>query len=197
MIAALEQAVGAPARLLDVGCGNNSPLLRFSRRPDYAVGVDLHRPWLDESRRKGIHDEYVEANILELGDRFAPGQFEVVLACDVLEHLTPDDGAVLLDLMESIASERVVVLTPNGFVPQGETWGNPFQVHRSGWTVEALRSRGFVVSGLNGVRWLRGERGGARIRPRRVGELLASLSQPVAHRMPSLAYHLLAAKHVG
>jgi hypothetical protein len=197
MIAALESAVGAPASLLDVGCGNNSPILRFSRRPGYSVGMDLHRPWLDESRAKGIHDEYVEANILELGDRFEPGQFEVALACDVLEHLTPDDGARLLSLMETVASERVVLLTPNGFVPQGETWGNPLQVHRSGWTVEALRSRGFAVTGLNGVRWLRGERGEARIRPRRVGELVARASQPLTRRFPAAAYHLLATKRVG
>lgn len=196
MIAALEIAVGQPDTLLDVGCGNNSPILRFQRRPGWSVGVDLYRPWLDESRRKRIHDDYVEADILKLGEQFQPGQFEVVLACDVLEHLTPADGATLLTLMEAIASQRVVVLTPNGFVPQDETWGNPFQVHRAGWTAEMLRARGFEVEGLNGLRWLRGERGGPRIRPRRIGERLAQWSQPIAGMRPDSAFHLLATKHL-
>ena len=195
MIAALESAVGSADTLLDVGCGNNSPLSRFARRPAFSVGVDLYRPWLEESRRKGIHDEYVEANILEIGERFEPGQFQVVLACDVLEHLVPADGATLLTLMETIASDCVVVLTPNGFVAQGETFGNPFEVHRAGWTAEMLRARGFEVAGLNGLRWLRGELGGARIRPRRVGERLALWSQPIARRFPASAFHLLATKH--
>jgi hypothetical protein len=196
MIEALERAVAAPDPLLDVGCGNNSPVLRFARRPPYSVGVDLHRPWLDESRQKGIHDEYVEANVLEIGKRFEPGQFQVVLACDLLEHLDAKDGGTLLTLMETIASERVVILTPNGYLPQGETWGNPLQVHRSGWDADALRERGYDVDGLNGVRWLRGERGGARVRPRRIGERLAWWSQPVAKRFPGVAFHLLAKKDV-
>ena len=196
MIAALENAVGRPDTLLDVGCGNNSPILRFQRRPGWSVGVDLYRPWLDESRQKRIHDDYVEADILELGEQFQPGQFEVVLACDVLEHLTPTHGSTLLTLMETVASQRVVVLTPNGFVPQDETWGNPFQVHRAGWTAEMLRARGFEVDGLNGLRWLRGERGGARIRPRRIGERLAEWSQPIVGMRPDWAFHLLATKRL-
>jgi ubiquinone/menaquinone biosynthesis C-methylase UbiE len=196
MIAALERAVGVPETLLDVGCGNNSPILRFGRRPTWSVGVDLYRPWLEESRTKGIHDEYVEANILEIDQRFEPGQFQVVLACDVLEHFAVADGASLLAQMATIASDRVVVLTPNGFVPQGETFGNPFEVHRSGWTPKMLQAHGFEVAGLNGVRWLRGELGTARVRPRRVGEALAVWSQPFARRFPATAFHLLASKDV-
>ena len=197
IIDALEEAVGEPQSLLDVGCGNNSPILRFGRRPAYSVGIDLHRPWLHESRAKGIHDEYVEANVLDLAARFERGQFEVVLACDVLEHLDPGDGANLLAMMETVASQRVVVLTPNGFVPQGETWGNPLQVHRAGWTAEALERLGYEVAGLNGMRLFRGERGAARLRPRRIGELLALLSQPLARRFPTTAFHLLAKKRIG
>jgi hypothetical protein len=196
VIDVLERAVGDADSLLDVGCGNNSPVGRFSRRPRFSVGVDLYEPWLEESRRKGIHDEYVRANVLDIGRLFGPGRFEVVLACDLLEHLEPDDAARLLGLMETIASKRVVVLTPNGFVPQGETWGNPLQVHRSGWTVDTFHARGYDVGGLNGVRWTRGERGEARVRPRRVGERIATLSQPVAGRYPGLAFHLLATKHL-
>lgn len=58
MIAALEAAVGRPGTLLDVGCGDNSPILRFSRRPAFSVGVDLCRPWIEESRRRGVLDPF-------------------------------------------------------------------------------------------------------------------------------------------
>src|SRR5437868_7092625 len=92
----LERAVGDAESVLDVGCGNNSPIGRFARKPAHAVGVDAYEAWIEESRSRGIHDEYRLANVLEIGDRFAPGSFDAVLACDLLEHLDAPDGSRLL-----------------------------------------------------------------------------------------------------
>ena len=159
IVSAVERAVGECRSLLDVGCGDNSPVGRFAARPGRSVGIDKFGPWLAESVTRGIHDEYVEMDVLAIGDRFAPEAFDVVLCCDLLEHLEKDDGERLLGLMEVAAADRVVVLTPNGFVPQGATWGNPHQVHRSGWSAGELRARGYTVIGLGGLALLRGERG--------------------------------------
>ncbi len=169
-VSAIEYAVGDAARVLDVGCGNNSPIGRFQRPVPHATGIDMHAPWIEESRRKGIHDAYVQMNALKIAGTFGAATFDVVLACDVLEHLPRDGAADLLAQMEQVASQRVVVLTPNGFLEQGETWGNPHQVHRSGWTAAEFRKRGYDVRGLNGLKALRGERGQIRLRPGPIGQ---------------------------
>lgn len=196
IVSALEQAVGDAQTVLDVGCGNNSPLGRFHVRSGPSVGVDIFGPWIAESAAKGIHDEYVEMSVLAIAEKFGRDSFDVVLCCDLLEHLDTRDGESLLEQMENVARSRVVVLTPNGFVPQGATWGNPHQVHRSGWSAHELRDRGYCVTGLGGLARLRGERGTIRWRPRRLWSALSSLTEPVVRFRPELSYHLLAVKHV-
>jgi SAM-dependent methyltransferase len=195
-VGAVELSVGDAASVLDVGCGNNSPLGRFRRRVPYSVGVDIYTPWIDESRARGIHDRYAVLDVLSIEDEFGPEAFEAVVACDVLEHLTADDGAELLARMQRVASNRVVVLTPNGHVPQGATWGNPYQVHRSGWSAVELRRRGYAVRGVNGLKLFRGERGQLRLRPARLWDTFSQASQPLAWRWPDWAFHLLAVKEI-
>ena len=196
LVKSLERAVGEADSVLDVGCGGNSPLGRFARRPRQSVGVDLYEPWLNESREKGIHDDYKALNVLQIERRFGPKAFDVALCCDLLEHLDKADGADLLGQMERVAKSRVVVLTPNGFLPQEPTWGNPYQEHRSGWTAGELRERGYRVTGLNGLALFRGERGLIRWRPAKLWGALSRASRPLAHVAPSLAFHLLAVKDV-
>src|SRR4051812_16056971 len=141
----LEAAVGDAESVLDVGCGGNSPLGRFARRPPAAVGVDLHEPSLERSRAAGYHDEYRRLDVLAIADEFEPDSFDAVVAFDLLEHLSEEDGRRLIAAMETVARRRVVLLTPNGFVPQDEYDDNPLQAHRSGWTPDELGALGFQV----------------------------------------------------
>ena len=189
----LEQAAGPALSILDVGCGDDSPLKLF-RRTGRRVGVDAYEPAINRSREAGIHDEYRLSDVLRIGELFPRGSFEVVVAFDVLEHLERQDGLRLLAAMEQIAARRVVVFTPNGFVSQGERGGNPWQVHRSGWTPGALRQLGYQVSGVHGLRMLRGEEAQVRWQPHRFWHLVSDLSEPVVARFPALAYQVIAAK---
>lgn len=192
----LERAVAPSSSTLDVGCGASSPLARFHERLGRLVGVEAYPDAAAAARASGIYAEVVEADVRELRNEFEPRSFEVVAAVDLLEHLEEADGHSLLDAAELIAGRRVVVFTPNGFVPQGARGGNEWQVHRSGWSTAALAARGYRVSGVHGLRWLRGEEAEVRMRPRRAWSLVADLTQPVARRMPAVAYHLLAVKDV-
>ena len=192
----LEAAVGDAESVLDVGCGGNSPLGRFARRPPAAVGVDLHEPSLDRSRAAGYHDEYRRLDVLAIADEFEPDSFDAVVAFDLLEHLSEEDGRRLISAMETVARRRVVLLTPNGFVPQDEYDDNPLQAHRSGWTPDELAALGFQVRGVNGLRVLRGEQGAPRFRPARVWGRLANASQTIVYTRPKAAFHLLAVKEL-
>jgi SAM-dependent methyltransferase len=191
-----QRAIGTASTVLDVGCGANSPLGRFGVRYPHSVGVDLHGPALERSRLAGIHDDYLAVDALELTEHVAPRSFDAVVAFDLIEHLDKENGLTLLAAMERIARRRVVVFTPNGFLPQEPADGNPFQRHRSGWSARDFRDLGYQVRGVNGLRLLRGERASMRWRPRRLWGLVSDLTQPVVHGRPSLAFHLLCVKEV-
>lgn len=81
------------------------------------------------------------------------GSVDTVVLLDVIEHLRKDEGRRLLDATIAIARCQVVVFTPLGFMPQGETedkdaWGlsgTDWQVHRSGWTPEDFEGWEFLI----------------------------------------------------
>src|SRR5258706_6199996 len=108
---------GGCESLLDVGCGERSPLHLFSSEIVRTTGVDAHGPSIETSRSLGVHSDYVQMNILGIGEQFAPRSYDCVVALDVIEHLSKSDGQRLLDAMESIARRRVVVFRPKAFLP--------------------------------------------------------------------------------
>lgn len=193
----LEQEVlSAGDSLLDVGCGSNSPIRFFSKKIKYAVGVDGFLPSIEKSRASQIHHEYKQANLLDIDLVFEPKSFDTVLASDVVEHFEKADGLKLIEKMEKIARKKVIVFTPNGFQPQGEFDNNPYQLHRSGWTVEEMESLGFKVIGMMGFKPLRGEFGEVKWKPKLFWHRVSVLTQPLVRNSPSLAYQLLCIKNL-
>jgi Methyltransferase domain len=190
----LAQAVPRGASLLDVGCGSSTPFAAIRDVIGDLTGIEVHHEAVEASRRLGAHDRIIEGDIRKLANQFAPDSFDVVAAIDVLEHLTHEEGAALLDDMAKIARRRVIVFTPNGFVSQTARGGNPWQVHRSGWGVDEFRGRGYRVVGVHGLRALRAEEAELRFRPRRAWALVSDLTAPIARRAPRLAFHLLATR---
>lgn len=194
----LSEIVGSSCEsLLDVGCGFDSPVCRLRQRPKHIVGVDGFAPVIEESCAKGIHDEYHQASLLDIKHIFEPASFNVVLASDVIEHFSEEDGLNLLEQMESIAKKKVVIYTPNGFLPQGEEYGNPMQKHLSGWTVKRMKSLGYRVLGIQGVKCLRGEMAGIKWHPYFIWHSISLLSQPITRNHPSWAFRILCVKEKG
>jgi hypothetical protein len=179
---------------LDVGCGGDSPVrhLRF----EYAVGVDGYEPLLDRARANRTHDRYVLCNATELDRYFSPKQFDCCIALDLIEHLSKDDGRKLISTMEQIASKKILLFTPNGFLPQQRHEGD-LQEHLSGWTAEEMRALGFTVIGMHGWKALRGEQHRHRLKPAWLSGILSTLSHYVyTRRHPSQAAALLCVKSV-
>ncbi|PAD75804.1 methyltransferase domain-containing protein [Paenibacillus campinasensis] len=67
-----------------------------------------------------------------------PGQFDMIILGDVLEHFTKEAAVPLLQAC--IGKSRYVMLNvPIGTNwPQGTTYGNAYETHRSTWTREEL-----------------------------------------------------------
>jgi hypothetical protein len=141
--------------VLDIGCGESSPM-RFLPARLHLAGVDGYAPAMEQARKLRTHDEYFVSDVRKIGESFKERQFDACVALDVIEHLTKEDGFRLLESMEKLATRRVIVFTPNGFVPQHSQQGD-LQEHLSGWTAEEMRSRGYRVRGMYGPKSLRGE----------------------------------------
>ncbi|MBI2143982.1 methyltransferase domain-containing protein [Candidatus Woesearchaeota archaeon] len=192
----LERAVKGCKTLLDIGCGENSPVRHFSQKP-YSTGVDAFGPSIKKSKAEGIHDRYCRMNILEIGKRFKPSSFDCVLASDVIEHLPKTEGLRLLRMMEKIAAKKAIVFTPNGFLPQGEFGNNPWQKHKSGWTAEEMKSMGYSITGINGWKPLRGAYAMIKLRPRLFWSLVSDLTQLFTRSHPKQAFQILCVKEKG
>ena len=179
--------------ILDLGCGNNSPLQYFPDMSSCACGLDIFHPYLEESRIKKIHKSYILANILNLGIK--PKSFDCVLALDFIEHLEREEVFKLIKVMETIARKRVILFTPNGFLDQKPYDGNNYQSHKSGWACKDLESLGFMAFGFFGLKYLRGEHGKIKFRPRLLWFLVSELTQPFVFRFPKFASQIFFIKN--
>ena len=185
--------------VLDLGCGPSSPLQHCNVA--WTVGVEAYPPYIRESAQAGIHSACVLGDVTRLG--FAPKSVDAVIVIEVLEHLEREDGEALLNQAARWARKRVIVTTPNGFLPQRALGGNPRQRHRSGWTVDEMRRRGFRAYGLAGWRGFHSENRGPateeeaeglfdtiRWRPRWLWLLVSALSQLATYHLPERSFEV-------
>jgi len=178
--------------ILDLGCGPNSIVqhLNIPRK----VGVELFEPYLQESIKKSIHSEYIQADIrtLDITDK----SFDIVYMSEVLEHLSKQEGAELLAKMSRWAKHKVIITTPNGFIEQGEVDSNKLQEHRSGWTVKDLGQNGFKVYGMAGMKSLRGYRSTIKYKPEIFWNHISAMSEFFVFKIPNAAFQLIGIKYI-
>lgn len=189
----LKESLFGCQSVLDVGCGESSPLCELALPIDL-VGVDAHGPTIERATSRGCHQRYELADVRTILDRFGPDSFDAVVALDVIEHLEKEDGWALVEAMEVVARYRVVIFTPNGFLEQEAFDGNSAQVHRSGWSAIEFSRRGYTVKGARGWRPLRGQYCVPRLRPVRLGRMVSVMTQPFVTSRPEFAFQLLAVK---
>ena len=178
---------------LDIGCGTSSHLNRL--RPGVeTTGLDAHADAIDLARERGVHDHYIQANIL---NDDIDEQFDLVTLYGLIEHLPKSDGLRLLDRVEKLSCKYILLETPHGFAPQGPEFGNEFQRHHSGWFIQEFEGRGYTVHGTTGTRHLRGYMAGPRYNfPGCLicDELLTLLLR--INRKPKHAFNLVAIKDI-
>lgn len=79
--------------------------------------------------------------------------YDCILLCDVIEHMSIDDGLAVIEKYKKNLFENGVfyIITPGIFCEQGGVYGNEFEVHRSLWTDQIFIDAGFEImqSGAN------------------------------------------------
>lgn len=188
--------------ILDVGCGDNSSVGLLEKKYT-SVGIDGYKPAIENSKKKKIHSDYIFGDIRKLNSLIRAKSFDAVMALDVIEHLKKDDGYRLLDNMERAARKKVILVTPNGFIPQYNKH-NKLQAHLSGWTVEDFKNKGYHVEGIYGTKLcnvLRTEEAELRWKPWILWALIWGVLAETTHHLytkknPKYSIGLLAVKNI-
>jgi len=177
---------------VELGCGSKSPAVNYIRNIN-SVGIDGYLPSIKANKKKAFFKDYILADLTQLP--LQNNSFDCVAALDVIEHLTKLQANQLIGKMEKIATEKVIITTPNGFNPKCHLEDdNPLQTHKCGWTTAEFSNKGYVVFGIDGVLSLRGELASATIKPEIIGSIMSRLSDPFVYKCPSAAFLLLCIK---
>ncbi len=179
--------------VLDVGCGASSPIKEFSNN-FYSVGVDAFKPSIEKSKKNKIHNEEYFMDVMDINKKFKKNSFDCVIAIDLIEHLSKEDGLILIKRMEEIAKKKIIIFTPNGFLEQGVYDNNKWQIHNSGWGVKEMKNLGYRVIGINGWKPLRGDYAKIKYKPRYLWLIVSDITQLFLRKMPESAFQILCVK---
>ncbi len=188
--AALARLVRPGETVADIGCsdGRGSEVLGTLD----STGFDIYEPALRAAVATGRRRRGVMADVRRLPVR--NHSFDVVVSLDVVEHFPKPEALDLVSELERVARRLVVLLTPNGFVPQPPGEDEPWQEHRCGFAAGELEALGYSVAGRGGPSVLRGPYGS--FRGGRLGHLAAAAASPLTNRRPDVAFHLLGVKEL-
>ena len=129
--------------ILDCGCGRGR-WGRFARtdvnQDAYVIGADVFLPNLLFCKDYGAYDDLVLTDARNLP--FRSDSFNMILACEIIEHLSKEDGDLLLEDLERIANGRIIISTPNIDFAQDALYGNIHEIHKTRWRVQDFRKRG-------------------------------------------------------
>ena len=92
-------------------------------------------------------------NALDLLPAIPTGQYDLVIAIDILEHFETPQGLVFLQQCRRVARRMALVSTPKQFCEQ-HVQANPFEDHRSVWSREELAAQGYTRVLPNDESWI-------------------------------------------
>jgi ubiquinone/menaquinone biosynthesis C-methylase UbiE len=143
-----------PKQVLDAGCGEGFILDRLYKANigTKLIGIDFSKQAIEIAKRERPHLDIRHGNIYELP--FKDNTFDLVLCCEVLEHLTDPEKA--LAEIQRVAKQYVILSVPNepffmlaNFL-RGKNWsrlGNDIEhiQHWSGKGFENFVSSKFII----------------------------------------------------
>jgi hypothetical protein len=150
---------------LNIGCGYCGFRIGFLASLEKClikVGIDIVeekiRSWRDTDWVILQHD-------LNLQLPLVSDYFNVVVACDVVEHLVQSSGEALVAEMERVCNGVVGIFAPIGWLDTGrlqpEAVHSEHDLHKSSWYPEWFTDRGYTVEVLPTQHEIRGESFGA------------------------------------
>jgi len=81
-----------------------------------------------------VYDKIYTQDVLTLLPLLSElGKFDLLFMGDVIEHLTKEEGKKIL---AEIEYDKLIVITPRIVSDQDNVYDNPYEVHKSSWTID-------------------------------------------------------------
>lgn len=143
----------APSTVVDIGAGAGTyaKLMREPGDTAHWTGIEAFGPYLPMFRLPDIYDQLTVTDARHLN--WLSFRADLVIAGDVLEHMTRDDAKKLVKRIKQGAANLIVSI-PVLHLPQGAVNGNPYERHVDHWTAAAMANElgdGVVESWVGNV----------------------------------------------
>jgi len=137
-----------PKTILDIGIGFGKYGFLAKEYTDiwkdkkevHITGIDAYESTINNPVAKLIYDKLIHGEINKL-IKVLPA-YDMVFFCDVIEHLTKENGIEVLEYLRKC--KHVFVSTPKEPGNRSTTFGNKYEAHISKWTHEELLKYGSV-----------------------------------------------------
>lgn len=119
-------------RILDIGAGSGTyPILIKQENmmclTSQWIGIEAWEPYITKFKLSELYDTLIVEDIRKI-DLASLGKFDVVIAGDVLEHMTKDEAVKLTtEILKN--SGTMIISLPIAFMPQDAYEGNPYEIH--------------------------------------------------------------------
>lgn len=139
----IYELVPVGSTVLDVGFGYGlwGYQLKVRRIAKKITGVEPYKPYCDLVGSFNVYDHILNKNVFDLS---AGGfDYDVVLCCDVIEHVDRADVDSFIDRLESWG-RKIIIATPNGDMKNDkEQDGNSLNRHRTFFKRQFFEDRAF------------------------------------------------------
>lgn len=196
----LKNAIGESKTILDLGCGDGSLMDLLSKGKKWKItGIDIYLKSINGAKKRNIYHKLIRGDLLKtIRNNNLKTKYDVVFFSQVIEHVTRNQGEKLLNEIEKLAKKRIIVGTPRGFMEQPHEFldNNPYQVHKSGWSIEDFSSRGYKVNGVGfwPIWSYDGLGRNANIFGKVISNIISYLMSPIVYFSPTLAAGVIAIK---
>lgn len=197
------EAIGKVKTILDLGTDDGQFMKDLSRKKNWLIdGIEIYKQGFIKAKESKVYRKIWWGDVEKIAkDLISKKQkYDIVLCSQVLEHLDKDKGKRLLTLAEKLATKRIVFALPISYMNQPQEFlkGNPYQTHRSGWSIDELQKIGFIVHGT-GIKFLWSENGICRSMPKQYRwpfVMLGYLFAPLCYYFPQFASGMIATKEI-
>ena len=104
-------------------------------------GIEVYGEYITPLH-KYIYNNIYTGNALDIIDKVKI-KYDLVLLIDVLEHFEQDEGELLLENILS-RNKSIIISVPKNFEKQSNAFNNPYETHRSSWTLKKFKEFGML-----------------------------------------------------
>lgn len=161
--------------------------------------IDANSDLISKSISKKLNTRIFKGVVPQDLSKFKDKTFDLVVCSHVIEHLSKEDGYILMYELDRITKFVSLISTPNGF-----SWQTPidsrnqvdwYNAHLSAWTPRELKECGYLEQfGEVGPRVVFGPGAAAKFKFNKLIEMSLGTLYPLFQRFPNFMYAFTALK---